>query len=241
MATIRIGTSGWHYDHWVGPFYPGGTPSDAFLSYYAGRFGTVEINASFYRLPEESTLVAWRDGAPDGFTFAAKASRYLTHMKKLNDPSEPLGTFLTRMRTLGPKLGPVLFQLPPNWGFDPDRLASFLDRLPSDLDAVFEFRDESWFDDRAYDLLRAHGATFCIYDLAGRISPKIVTSDTAYVRLHGPHGAYQGSYDAQTLSGWAGAFSTWASQGTDVYCYFDNDQAGYAPRDALTLAEMLGV
>jgi len=241
MATIRIGTSGWHYDHWVGPFYPEGTTSDAFLSFYAQRFDTVEVNASFYRLPEESTLAAWRDGAPEGFTFAAKASRYLTHMKKLDDPSEPLDTFLTRMRTLGPKLGPVLFQLPPNWGFDAGRLASFLDALPSDLTAVFEFRDESWFDDRAYGLLRAHGATFCIYDLAGRTSPKVVTSDVAYVRLHGPGDAYEGSYDARTLSGWAGAFSTWASRGTDVYCYFDNDQAGYAPKNALRLAEMLNV
>lgn len=236
---IHIGTSGWHYDHWIGTFYPEGLPKDAALEHYAGPFRTAEINNSFYRLPEKKTFAAWRDATPDGFLFSVKASRYLTHMKKLKDPQQPLEKLLDRVDALGDKLGPILFQLPPRWKLNVERLEDFLKALPDSYRYAFEFRDESWFDDRVYGLLEEHGAAFCIYDLAGRTSPKEITADFAYVRLHGPEGPYQGRYGKQRLASWAGAFSTWAESGREIYCYFDNDEAGYAPQDALVLREMM--
>lgn len=239
MAELRIGTSGWHYDHWRGPFYPDDMASDAWLRYYAGRFDAVEVNNSFYRLPGEGTLASWRDSVPDGFRFAAKASRFITHMKKLKDPAGPVDSFLTRMRTLGDRLGPVLFQLPPRWHVDLPRLNAFLEVLPADVRAVFEFRDASWFDDRVYEALDRHGAAFCIYDLAGTESPHVVTGGLAYVRLHGSGAAYEGDYTPRMLSGWAGACSAWRRAGHDVHVYFDNDAHGYAPKDAMALEGML--
>ena len=235
---FQVGTSGWHYDHWQGPFYPENLPSDDWLAYYSARLSTVEINNSFYQLPEVESLRNWRSGMPQGFLFAAKASRYITHMKKLKDPEEPVASLLGRMDELGDKLGPILFQLPPNWHMDPERLGSFLDTLPEGYRYAFEFRHPSWFDDRVYEMLEAHDAAFCIYALGGRASPKEVTSDWVYVRLHGPGAAYQGKYDAETLAGWLGAFSTWMRQGKDVHCYFDNDEAGYAVQNALALQAM---
>jgi uncharacterized protein YecE (DUF72 family) len=235
-----IGTSGWHYDHWEGPFYPEGTAAGRRLAYYSQRLDTVELNNSFYQLPKRETLEQWRETTPEGFAFAVKASRYITHMKKLKDPDEPLANFLEPVSVLGDKLGPVLFQLPPNWRVNHRRLEDFLRALPEGGRYVMEFRDESWFDGRVLELLRAHNVAFCIYDIAGRGSPKEVTADFAYVRLHGPaEEAYQGSYSPRQLSGWAGALSAWLRRGRDAYCYFDNDQAGYAAQNALRLAEML--
>ncbi len=236
---IHIGTSGWHYDHWKGPFYPEGMKAAEMLAFYADRFATVEINNSFYQLPDENTLAGWRDAVQERFVFSAKASRFMTHMKKLKDPEEPVSTFMERMKMLGGKLGPILFQLPPRWNLNPERLASFLAALPGGHRYAFEFRDPSWFADEVYEALRDNNAAFCIYELAGRLSPRKVTADFVYVRLHGPGDAYEGDYDAQALSGWAGAISTWAGKGLPVYCYFDNDQKGYAPRNALSLQEML--
>jgi len=235
---LHVGTSGWHYDHWQGPFYPGDLPSEGWLAYYAEHLATVEINNSFYRLPEAETLWNWRAGTPQGFLFAAKASRYITHMKKLKDPDEPVANFLGRMEELGEKLGPILFQLPPNWNLNLDRLRSFLETLPGGHRFAFEFRDPSWFDEQTYEILAAHNAAFCIYELAGRLSPREVTTDWVYVRLHGPGDAYQGKYDAEALASWMGTFSTWMRQGKDVYCYFDNDEAGYAVQNAMALEAM---
>ena len=237
---IRIGTSGWHYRHWKGPFYPEDLPAGEWLDFYRKRFSTAEINNSFYRMPEEKTLREWKKTVPEGFVFALKASRYITHMKKLKDPRKPLAGFLERAEELGGRLGPVLFQLPPRWRCNPERLEAFLKLLPKDGRFTFEFRDPSWFNDDIYRLLEKAGAAFCIYQLAGRISPKEVTADFVYVRLHGPRGeAYRGSYSDRDLAGWAGAFSSWSGMGKDVYCYFDNDDSGYAPRNALRLSEML--
>ncbi|MFW6147468.1 MAG: DUF72 domain-containing protein [Thermodesulfobacteriota bacterium] len=236
---IHIGTSGWHYDHWKGPFYPHELYKKNFLEYYAERFTTAEINNSFYRLPSTQTLRSWRDTVPERFVFTAKASRYITHMKKLKDPEEPVSVFFRAFTVLGDKLGPILFQLPPHWHFNPKRLDDFLGLLPPDYQYAFEFRDETWFNDEAYSILAENGAAFCIYELAGRQSPKEVTADFIYVRLHGPNGAYQGRYTKGALSGWAGAFSTWADQGKVIYCYFDNDEAGYAAENALELEEMV--
>jgi uncharacterized protein YecE (DUF72 family) len=238
-AGTHIGTSGWHYDHWEGPFYPSGLPDEDFLEYYAGCFGTAEINNSFYRLPEKETLLRWRDAVPEDFVFSVKASRYLTHMKKLKDPEEPLYRLLDRVSALEDKLGPILFQLPPRWGSNPERLESFLEMLPGDQRYAFEFRDPGWFDDENYELLRSHGTSFCVYDLDGKTSPKEITADFAYVRLHGPDGPYRGRYGAQRLAGRAGTFSAWRKKGLEVYCYFANDEAGYASQDALRLRQMI--
>jgi uncharacterized protein YecE (DUF72 family) len=236
---IRIGTSGWSYGHWVGPFYPEGLAAGERLAHYAQRFDSAEINNSFYQLPSESTLAAWRDAVPAGFRFAAKASRYITHMKKLRDPEQGLSAFLERIALLEGRLGPILFQLPPRWRFNAERLSRFLDALSRDFRYAFEFRDRSWMEPRALDLLRRAEAAFCIYELDGFLAPKEVTADFVYVRLHGPDGLYRGDYATQTLAGWAGAFSAWRAEGLDIYCYFDNDEAGYAAGNASALLGMV--
>jgi uncharacterized protein YecE (DUF72 family) len=238
-ASTYIGTSGWHYDHWVGAFYPQDLPDAAFLEYYAGYFESAEINNSFYRLPDKNTLIRWREAVPEGFLFSVKASRYLTHMKKLKDPREPVERLFDRVSVLGTSLGPILFQLPPRWRSNPERLEGLLEILPEDHRYAFEFRDPSWFDGEVYALLAKHEAALCVYDLGGRTSPKEVTADFAYVRLHGPDGPYRGRYGARRLAVWAGTFSAWLEEGLDVYCYFDNDEAGYATQDALGLQQMM--
>ncbi len=236
---IHIGTSGWHYKHWKGPFYPEDMKSEEMLGFYAEHFQVAEINNSFYRLPAEQTLKAWRDTVRGDFQFSVKASRYLTHMKKLKDPEEPSETFMERIKTLGDRLGPILFQLPPRWRCNLERFDAFIRQLPDGFRYTFEFRDPSWFTSEIYDLLRKAEAAFCIYELSGTLSPKEVTADFVYIRLHGPEGAYEGSYDQQTLSGWAGAMSSWARQGKEVFCFFDNDQNGYAAQNARSLKEMI--
>lgn len=239
LPRMHIGTSGWTYPHWRGAFYPEDLRDDQRLRFYAARLTSVEINNSFYRLPEESTLVRWRDATPADFVFAAKASRYITHMKKLKDPQASADRFMERMDVLGDKLGPILFQLPPHWRLNTNRLARFLETLDSDRRFAFEFRDPSWFDDRVYALLERHNCALCIYELAGMRSPRELTADFVYVRLHGPREAYRGSYDTRALARWAAALSAWRSEGRDFFCYFDNDEAGYAVRDALRLVDML--
>jgi uncharacterized protein YecE (DUF72 family) len=238
-GSIHIGTSGWHYDHWRGPFYPNDLGPEGFLQFYASRFHTVEINNSFYQLPTEPALSAWRATVPPGFVFAIKGSRFITHMKKLKDPERSLAPFLERVALLEASLGPILFQLPPRWHFNADRLAAFLTALPGARRYTLELRDLSWINDRTLNLLAWHNVAFCIYELDGYLSPKETTADFVYIRLHGPGGPYQGCYGAQTLSGWAGAISAWSRQSRDVYCYFDNDEAGFAAQNALELQEML--
>ncbi len=235
MGRIYIGTSGWHYSHWVGPFYPKGMPSEDFLSYYIGRFQTVEINNTFYHLPSQKTLAGWREATPQNFLFSCKASRFITHMKKLKDPGRSLPRFFTAMDVLGDKLGPVLFQLPPRWRVNPERLEAFLEQLPRGYRCAFELRDETWFTRDVSRLLSKYGAAFCIYDLDRRQSPIEVTADFVYIRLHGPDGPYRGRYDARVLRKWANKCTAWSRSGHDVYCYFDNDEKGYAAQDALRL------
>ena len=214
-------------------------PKQDRLAYYVKHFQSVEINNSFYHLPREATLRHWRDAAPSGFVFSAKASRYITHMKKLKETQQSVATFLRRIGILEDRLGPILFQLPPRWRSNPHRLTAFLDTLSSDFRYAFEFRDRSWLTEHTYALLAAHGAALCIYELDGYLSPQVVTADFLYIRLHGPAGPYQGSYDDATLSGWANAFPDWLDQNRLVYCYFDNDEAGYAARNALSLQSLL--
>lgn len=235
----HIGTSGWHYDHWKGPFYPKDIKEKDWLAYYADHFHTVEINNSFYQLPEEKTLKTWRDSVPSDFVFCVKASRYITHLKKLKDVGEALNTFLKRAKTLKNKLGPILFQFPPRWRFNRERFFDFLELLPGDQRYAFEFRDTSWHNSQAFEAMNLMGVAFCIYEIDGYISPKTITADLIYVRLHGPGEAYKGQYDKQTLAGWAGAFSTWANQGSEIFCFFDNDEKGYAALNAISLSSMI--
>lgn len=235
MAEIWIGTSGWHYKHWIGNFYPAGLPASRMLAHYMERFDTVEVNNTFYHLPNPSSLRAWRDVTPDSFLFAVKGSRFLTHMKKLKDAREGLDRFLSAVQALQPKLGPILFQLPPNWTVDVERLASFLALLPSDHRCAFEFRNPTWDTPAIYNLLARYNAAYCIFDLAGYLSPRALTADFAYVRLHGPGGKYQGSYSDVALEQWAAQIAEWNRTLSAVYIYFDNDDSGFAPLNALRL------
>ncbi len=236
---IHIGTSGWHYQHWKGPFYPRDLPDKEMLQFYVQHFQTAEINNSFYRIPGKKTLEQWSRTAGKDFVFSVKGSLYITHMKKLKDPHVPVKNFMEKISALKASLGPVLFQLPPNWKKNRDRLQSFLEAFPSKQKITIEFRDESWFGDDINELLEKYGIAFCIYDFNRRQSPKTVTADFVYIRLHGPDGAYKGLYDNKTLDGWAGAISQWEKQGKEVFCYFDNDQAGYAAKNAVQLHKMI--
>jgi uncharacterized protein YecE (DUF72 family) len=237
-STIHIGTSGWHYDHWIGPFYPERYAKTKFLGYYSERFNTVEINNSFYRLPLQRTFENWRDQVPDGFVFSVKASRFITHMKKLKDPEQSVEAFFQRVKELKNKLGPILFQLPPRWRFARERFEVFLEALPSDYKYAFEFRDLSWLNSEAFDLLSERGMALCVYDFGEVSAPKKVTADFVYVRLHGPGGPYEGKYSSQELHSWAIDIRRWNEGGKEVFCYFDNDQYGYAPENA---AQLLGM
>jgi uncharacterized protein YecE (DUF72 family) len=237
---LCIATSGWHYGHWIGPFYPEGTRKNRLFEHYLTRFDTVEINNSFYRLPEEKTFAHWRDETPAGFVFALKASRLITHVKRLKDPHEPLRNFLERASVLGKKLGPVLFQLPPRWGRNMERLEAFLKALPAGRAFAFEFRDPDWFHPDVYALLREHNAAFCLYDFDLMQSPREVTADFVYIRLHGPAGKYRGQYSEEALEDWAGFLKLWQKKLKALYCYFDNDEAGYAALDALRLKALTG-
>jgi len=239
MGTIHVGTSGWSYPHWAGRFYPEGLPQRRWLAFYARHFATVEINNAFYRLPRPETFAAWAGQTPPHFLFAVKASRYITHLKKLKAPTEALTRLLDHAAHLGDKLGPILFQLPPHWHCNPKRLADFLRRLPRGPDYAFEFRDPSWFCEAVYELLHSHGCAFCIYHLAGLQSPLTVTAPFVYIRLHGPDGPYQGRYGRARLTPWAARIRAWADEGRTVYCYFDNDQNAYAVDDARTLQGLL--
>jgi uncharacterized protein YecE (DUF72 family) len=237
---IRIGTSGFHYKHWKGPFYLEKTPATKLLDFYVQHFDTVELNSSFYRLPPASAFECWREASPANFVFAVKASRFITHNKKLKDPENAIDNLLPRAAHLGPKLGPVLFQLPPHWRVNPERLENLLQILPRDVRYAFEFRELSWMNPQVDSILKRFNAAFCIYELAGYHSPLNSTADFAYVRLHGPEiGKYQGSYSEERLRVWARQIETWAARLKAVYVYLDNDQAGYAAANALTLKSMV--
>ena len=226
--SIFIGTSGWAYPHWRGNFYPAKLPAADMLSYYCQSFQTVEINNTFYHLPHAQAVARWRETVPDDFVFSVKASRFITHMKKLKAPGATLPPFMRRMPLLGPKLGPILFQLPGHWRLNLARLRHFLQSLDKRFRYALECRDPSWFDDRVYAALAERQIAWCIFDLNRQLAPLQVTTDFVYLRLHGPADAYCGSYDARALADWAQRSADWQAQGKSVYCYFDNDQAGYA-------------
>ncbi len=240
-SRIHIGTSGWHYSHWRGLFYPRDLSTGKFLDFYRHRLKAVEINNSFYQLPSRATLGKWRRAVANDFVFAVKASRYITHVKKLKDPSQGINRFLKRVGALKEKLGPILFQLPPSWKPNPVRLKDFLDVLPEKYQYTFEFRNREWINKEICDLIRRYHCAFCIYDIDGYESPVKMTADFVYLRLHGPGRAYQGCYHGQTLRKWSRKISEWIKMKKQVYCFFDNDQSAYAVQNALTLKKMLRV
>ena len=232
QGTVRIGTSGYQYDDWRDRFYPKGLPKSRWFAYYAQYFGAVELNATFYRLPEAATFERWRDAAPKGFCYALKFSRYATHMKRLKDAPDTIGLFVERARLLGPKLGPILVQLPPRWKVNPTRLAAFLEAAPKSLRWAVEFRDRSWLCEDIYALLRQHDAALCIHDLIER-HPRVRTASWVYLRFHGD--AYAGSYSPQALSAVARRVRSHLGEGHDVYAFFNNDIGGHAVRNAADL------
>jgi uncharacterized protein YecE (DUF72 family) len=241
MSTCWIGTSGWQHDPFAGRFYPDDLATSDRLSFYAETFDSVEVNNTFYQSPDEETLHAWRAQTPDDFTFAVKANQYITHFKKLKDPAEPVQNLYRNVEPLGDRLGPILFQCPPNWHQNLERLHAFLETLSSDYRHVFEFRDPTWLNEGTTEALAAHDAAFCIYDFGDRETLRTVTTDWAYVRLHGAGEKYRGRYADAALDDWAGTIADWRAEGRDVYVYFNNTAGeGHAPHDAQRLRDRVG-
>jgi uncharacterized protein YecE (DUF72 family) len=234
-AKVRIGTSGWHYKHWRGCFYPEELKSSEYLAWYIRHFETVEINNCFYRLPTESAVENWRNQTQSNFCFAVKGSRFLTHIKRLRDSEAGLNTFLSRMELLKGKLGPILFQLPPNWHVDAARLESFLQALPRKHPCVFEFRDATWYKPQIYGLLRQYNVALCLHDWGGQKSPQVMTADFTYIRFHGATGRYQGEYTPRMLSKWTDLICDWRAKLQEIYIYFNNDVGGHAIQNAMQL------
>lgn len=248
LNRIRVGCSGWQYKHWRGDFYPAELPTSQWFQHYARTFDTVEINNSFYRWPPPETFDTWREQAPPRFLYAVKASRFLTHMKKLKDPEEPLARTFENVRHLGSRLGPVLYQLPPRWPVNLDRLEHFLRTLRAvkgDLqigsrDAI-EFREPSWYNERVYELLRRHKVSLCLHDMHGSATEKTVVGPFVYVRFHFGTQRYGGRYEDDRLDEWAEWLAERARGGVKVFAYFNNDVGGHAPRDAVRLrSKILG-
>lgn len=235
---IRIGTSGWNYSHWRRLFYPPGLSQPQWLSFYAAHFDTVEINATFYRLPKAEYVDRWREAAPEGFIFAVKGSRYLTHMKRLADTGESLDRFFDLVRRLAGKAGPVLWQLPPGMGRDDDRLAAFAGALPGDVRHAFEFRNPEWYDAAVYGILERAGAALCIPDHPDYPQELILTTGWTYIRLH--YGSLDGCYSKDELESWAGRITALTAQGADAYIYFNNDWNGHALDNAKALRGIIG-
>jgi uncharacterized protein YecE (DUF72 family) len=237
MPRIFVGTSGWTYDHWRGPFYPQGLAKTRWLDYYARAFLTVEVNATFYRSMKPSTFEKWRQATPDGFLWSIKANRFITHLKRLRDVADPLKSFLESVNPLDTKLGAILFQLPPSLAFDKDLIQSFCELLPQSIRYSLEARHISWVCREALFCLRKSGVAWCISDTAGRYPYlETVTADFAYIRLHGSRSLCASRYTEEELKAWATKVRGF---GVDAFVYFDNDFMGYAPTNALQLKELL--
>jgi uncharacterized protein YecE (DUF72 family) len=238
--SLYVGTSGWTYGGWRGPFYPRDLPKKDWLRWYVTQFPTTEINGSFYRTPSLEAVQAWREQTPKDFRFAWKASKFITHWKRLSEKSDnSIALMVTRLDALGPKTGPVLFQLPPRFKANRERLASFIKMLPRRYAYAFEFRDASWYEAPTLDLLRDHDIALCLSDHHDAPAPWEVTASLVYVRGHGPGGDYRGRYPEKTLRAWARHIVRWRRQRRTVYCYFDNDQKSAAPKDAMRLIALV--
>jgi uncharacterized protein YecE (DUF72 family) len=238
-ARYYIGTSGWHYEHWRAVFYPENLAKPKWLEFYSNQFNTVELNNSFYRLPSENAFAAWRDSSPADFSFSVKVSRFITHIKRLKDTTQAVGTFVSRARILGDKLGPLLYQLPPNMHRNDAVLDSFLSSLPLGMKHVFEFRHKSWLEEGVFQILRKHRVGFCIFDMPDVSCPVLATADFAYVRFHGSTGLYFSCYSDEELADWAKRLAGLAADLKEVYIYFNNDAGGYAVQNARTLRAYL--
>jgi uncharacterized protein YecE (DUF72 family) len=233
---IWVGTSGWQYASWRGRFYPEDVPQRAWLQHYANRFPVVEVNNSFYVLPKEATFDRWRETAPPGFRFVVKASRYITHIRRLREAKDSVDLFWSRSTHLREKLGPVLFQLPPNLRADPPLLKDFLDILPSKMRPAFEFRHDSWSDDEVYDLLDRAGAAWVLADRPGWRVPLVLTGGWSYLRFHQGRPAHP-AYRRSKLRTWAERIAGFEAK--EVFAFFNNDELAAAPSDAAALMEML--
>ncbi|GAA1416267.1 DUF72 domain-containing protein [Streptomyces thermospinosisporus] len=233
--TVFVGTSGWQYRDWREVLYPAGVPMRLWLEEYAARFATVEINNAFYRLPSAETFAAWRERTPPGFVVAVKASRYLTHIKRLRDPEEPVGRLMSHAAGLGDRLGPVLLQLPPTLRADPGLLDACLRCFPGSTRVAVEPRHESWWTPRVREVLQARGAALCWADILSRpATPLWRTADWGYVRFHQGRAHPWPRYGRQALHTWVDRIATTWTSGEDVYVYFNNDPGGAAVRDAVT-------
>jgi uncharacterized protein YecE (DUF72 family) len=239
VSAIRIGCSGWQYRHWRGDLYPKDLPQDRWFEFYAERFDTVELNNSFYRLPKADVFAGWARRSPAGFLFAVKASRYLTHLRRLSRPREPLDRFWSRAERLGDHLGPVLYQLPPRWHRDPERLAAFADAVPRGRPQAVELRDPSWYHPDTYTALARGNLALCLHDMRGSESAREPIGPFAYLRFHGSGAKYSGSYSGPALAAWADRLAAWSAGGLACYAYFNNDVGGHAFRDAARLREMV--
>jgi uncharacterized protein YecE (DUF72 family) len=235
---LRVGCSGWQYKHWRGRFYPADLPVSRWLAYYSARFNTVEINNSFYRLPDATTFAAWRARVPRHFLYAVKASRFITHMKKLSEPQAPIDLLFSRASHLGSALGPVLYQLPPRWPLNLPRLVTFLKTLPPRRKHAIEFRDASWYVDEVFEALHRRRVALCLHDMAGSTPERRLVGPFVYLRFHGP-ARYQGSYDEAHLASWADWCAGPLAKGLTVYAYFNNDVGGHAPHDAARFRTLL--
>lgn len=239
MARYFIGTSGWHYDDWRGRFYPEKMPKSQWLGFYAARFPTVELNNTFYRLPSEKAVTNWHDTVSGGFTYSVKVSRFITHIKKLKDTVEPLSNFMSRMDSLENKMGPLLYQLPPGLHRNDELLTDFLKNLPRGYRHVIEFRHESWLTEQVFDILRKYSVGLCVFDMPGLSCPLLATADFAYIRFHGSDSLYSSCYTDSELAGWAGRITALSHDLESVYIYFNNDVAGYALDNAVTIRRYL--
>lgn len=239
-SKLIIGTSGWSYKDWRGTFYPIDLPQDRWLEFYAKHFSSVEINNSFYRLPTRATFEAWEEKTPDGFLFSVKASRYLTHVKKLKEPEKPWERFIQSAEGLKEKLGPLLFQFPERWRVNLERLEYFVSLLPGTHRYVFEFRHPSWFSEEVYALLAQKGAALCIADSA--LWPRVfkITAPFTFIRMHGGRELYASEYSEAELNFWAEKIAGFLDRRLDVFVYFNNDAHGFAVKNAMELKRLLG-
>lgn len=237
LARLFIGTSGWMYEHWKGVFYPEDLRSEDWFAYFAERLNSVEINNSFYRLPPRETFESWASQAPEGFRYAVKASRYITHVKKLRDPASGVEHFYGNLAGMADRCAVVLFQLPPRWKVNTARLAAFLDLVPEVYRCAFEFRDESWLNAEVYGLLRERNIALVAADRPFYPAPRQRTADFTYFRMHGGHGRSAPDYTPREIAGLAAEAAGELDEGRDVFVYFNNDYRGHAVADAMMLRE----
>ena len=234
-AKVLVGTSGYVYDHWRQRFYSEKLSKPKWLEFYASHFNTVELNNTFYRLPSEAAFANWRDSTPGDFTFAVKVSRFITHIKRLKDAEEQVETFLSKAKILGDKLGPLLYQLPPNMHRNDERLEAFLSILPRKMKHVVEFRHQSWLEKGVFETLHKYNVGFCIFDMPDLSCPLVATADFAYIRFHGSTGLYRSCYSDDELAGWAKKLTDLAASLKTIYIYFNNDAEAFAVKNAMTL------